>query len=170
MTGSVQRLLGIFVATVALTACSGDSDEGQRSSPSVTSTTTASLSPAEERLAAIYVTALRAHLTMDSGVANPVAASTTYAGSTTHVPPAVQAAITEGLAPRFDVSWTENATPRPTGDGSAVRLPQVPAEGDRVKVHLSTYCGNVCGLFVTWVVTRHGERWSARSTGGIGQA
>ena len=170
MTHRLARLMALVAAGTLLAGCSsgGSAVEGRPSSPYGVSSTAAA-SQADLRLAAIYVAALRAHLAMNPAVANPLVIGATYAGSATSVPSSVQAAITDGLQPRFDVSWSEHASPGPTG-GSSVRLPRVPATGDRVKVHLSTYCGNVCGTFVTWLVSRRGDAWSARATGGIGQA
>jgi hypothetical protein len=161
---------GVLLTVVALgTACTGSSTASLH--PVDRTTSSPAVSPADERLGAIYSAALTAHLGMDSAVASPTFIRTTYEGSSTPVPEGVRAIVTRELAPEYDVEWVSSGS-GVVGErgGSYLRLPMVRSHGNRVRVHLSTYCGNVCGTFVTWIVTRHGDRWTAGSNGAIGMS
>jgi hypothetical protein len=161
---------GVLLTVVAFgTACGGSSTVSLH--PDDRPSTSPAVSAADGRLGAIYSTALTAHLGMDSTVGSPTLIRTTYEGSSTPVPEPVRAIVTRELAPRYDVKWVSSGSGVvDRRGGSYLRLPMVRAHGNRVRVHLSTYCGNVCGTFVTWIVTRHGDGWTAGSNGAIGMA
>jgi hypothetical protein len=156
----------------AVAGCTGDSTPStQPSHPSPGSPATATApSAAEARLAAVYVAAVRALLRIDPAVASPTYISTRVSGSHDPVPAAVQGVVTGRLGPRYDVHWITGKGDVMPSSGSYLALPPVPTGDDRFLLRLSTLCGNVCGTFATFLLTRHAGRWSARRVGGVGMA
>ena len=164
-----MRLAGAVAAAalMAITGCTGGTTSAVATHVAGASTT----SSADQRATAIYVSALRAHLALDPEVASPTWIGTKFRQSTVEVPVAVQEGITAGLAPTYDVHWVAKPPDVVRSGGSFLVLPQLPSSGDRLHVRLGSYCGNTCGTFAGWVVSRHGDHWTATSDGhGVGVA
>ena len=127
---------------------------------------------ADERLAALYATVLRAHLDLEPLVAQPATfVAERFSGRGGVVPVDVRREVTRRLAPAYRIRWTSagpTAAPRLVAHGgSYVQLPPAPA-GDRFVLRMSSFCGNVCGHSATWLMTRDGDSWAATSVGGQG--
>jgi hypothetical protein len=182
MAGPTSRLvasvLSLAAAATLSSACSSSSPKTEPStSPRVTSSTRPGgdpvLSQADARTVGIYAALLRQQLAIEGDVFPHAFVGRTPVHAAAALSAAVRRAITAAL-PGFDVHWVSGGAAVGASvladGGRFVPLPALPPVGDRLRLSVSDYCGNVCGHGASYVVTRHGTTWIARQHGAMGMA